>query len=99
MARQNANEIYSHDVNLHKRMSTDGNHEYPGVGHNCWDFAYANPDLYEWLMQQKGNGSSGGSARGTVTQRVHSVVVARAWTACRRTRVAGAESSTPRRGA
>jgi hypothetical protein len=41
-------------------------------------------------------GSSGGSARGTVTQRIHSVVVARAWTACRRTRVAGAESAKPR---
>jgi acetyl esterase/lipase len=28
-------------------------HEYPGVGHNCWDLTYANPDLYEWLLQQK----------------------------------------------
>jgi predicted peptidase len=28
-------------------------HEYPGVGHNCWDLTYAMPDLYEWLVQQK----------------------------------------------
>ena len=28
-------------------------HEYPGVGHNCWDRTYANPDLYEWLLLQK----------------------------------------------
>ena len=28
-------------------------HEYPGVGHNCWDRAYADPDLWEWLLGQK----------------------------------------------
>jgi predicted peptidase len=28
-------------------------HEYPGVGHNCWDRTYATPDLYEWLLLQK----------------------------------------------
>jgi len=28
-------------------------HEYPGVGHNCWDLTYSNADLYEWLLQQK----------------------------------------------
>jgi predicted peptidase len=27
-------------------------HEYPGIGHNCWDLTYANPDLYEWLLSQ-----------------------------------------------
>jgi predicted peptidase len=27
-------------------------HEYPGVGHNCWERAYANADLFEWLLQQ-----------------------------------------------
>jgi predicted peptidase len=27
--------------------------EYPGVGHNSWDRAYATPELYEWLLQQK----------------------------------------------
>jgi predicted peptidase len=27
--------------------------EYPGVGHNSWDKAYADPDLYEWLFAQK----------------------------------------------
>lgn len=26
--------------------------EYPGVGHNCWDRAYATKELYEWLLQQ-----------------------------------------------
>jgi predicted peptidase len=30
-------------------------HEYPGVGHNCWDLTYAMPDLSEWLAQQKIN--------------------------------------------
>ena len=28
-------------------------HEFPDVGHNCWDLAYAMPDLYEWLLLQK----------------------------------------------
>lgn len=27
--------------------------EYPGVGHNSWDKAYAEPGLFEWLLQQK----------------------------------------------
>lgn len=27
--------------------------EYPGVGHNCWDRAYAEPALYEWLFAQR----------------------------------------------
>jgi predicted peptidase len=27
--------------------------EYPGVGHNCWDKAYATPELYEWLLKQE----------------------------------------------
>jgi predicted peptidase len=31
---------------------------YPGVGHNSWDQAYAEPDLYPWLLQQKGAKSS-----------------------------------------
>src|SRR5262249_29924709 len=28
-------------------------HEYPGVDHNCWERAYATPDLYEWLLKQR----------------------------------------------
>ena len=28
-------------------------HEYPGVGHNCWDLVYARSDLYEWLLSQE----------------------------------------------
>ncbi len=28
-------------------------HEYPGVGHACWDRVYATPDLYEWLLGQR----------------------------------------------
>jgi hypothetical protein len=28
-------------------------HDYPGVGHNCWDPSYAMPDLFEWLFQQR----------------------------------------------
>ena len=27
--------------------------EYPGVEHNSWDKAYAEPDLFPWLLQQK----------------------------------------------
>jgi hypothetical protein len=27
--------------------------EFQGVGHNCWDRAYALPDLFEWLLMQK----------------------------------------------
>jgi predicted peptidase len=27
--------------------------EYPGVGHNSWDMAYANKELYEWLLKQE----------------------------------------------
>lgn len=26
--------------------------EYPGVGHNSWDQAYATPELYPWLLKQ-----------------------------------------------
>ncbi len=27
--------------------------EYPGVGHNSWDKAYADPALYDWLFSQR----------------------------------------------
>ena len=27
--------------------------EYPGVGHNSWDKAYATADLYEWLLKHQ----------------------------------------------
>jgi predicted peptidase len=27
--------------------------EYPGVGHNSWDKAYASAELYDWLLQQQ----------------------------------------------
>jgi predicted peptidase len=27
--------------------------EYPGVGHNSWDKAYATKELYDWLLMQK----------------------------------------------
>jgi len=27
--------------------------EYPGVGHNSWDKAYGDPELYTWLFAQK----------------------------------------------
>jgi len=26
--------------------------EYPGVGHNSWDKAYAEPEFIPWLLQQ-----------------------------------------------
>ncbi len=28
-------------------------HEFPDVGHQCWDLVYAMPDLYAWLLLQK----------------------------------------------
>ena len=27
--------------------------EYPGVGHNCWDRAYATEELFTWLLMNK----------------------------------------------
>jgi predicted peptidase len=27
--------------------------EYPGIRHECWDLAYAEPQLPEWLFAQK----------------------------------------------
>jgi predicted peptidase len=27
--------------------------EYPGVGHNSWDKAYGNDELYKWMLEQK----------------------------------------------
>lgn len=27
--------------------------EYPGVGHNSWDKAYGNPELYSWILEQR----------------------------------------------
>lgn len=27
--------------------------EYPGVGHDCWDRAYACEELYDWLLQHR----------------------------------------------
>lgn len=29
--------------------------EYPGIGHNSWDKAYAEPDLFDWLFAQRKN--------------------------------------------
>ncbi len=26
---------------------------YPDAGHNCWTQAYANPELYDWLLKQR----------------------------------------------
>jgi hypothetical protein len=26
--------------------------EYPGIGHNSWDRAYATPELYTWFLKQ-----------------------------------------------
>ena len=27
--------------------------EYPGIGHNSWDKAYGNPELYSWILEQR----------------------------------------------
>jgi predicted peptidase len=26
---------------------------YPGVGHNCWENAYTDDGLIEWMLEQK----------------------------------------------
>lgn len=31
--------------------------EYPGIGHNCWDNAYATSELYAWLLQHTRSGN------------------------------------------
>jgi predicted peptidase len=37
-----------------RRLGKDANYtEYPGVGHDSWDLAYADPDLPRWLLQQR----------------------------------------------
>jgi predicted peptidase len=35
--------------------------EYPDLGHDAWDRAYADPKLYEWLLAHVRRGSSGGA--------------------------------------
>ena len=27
--------------------------EYKGVGHNCWDLTYGNPETYAWLLSEE----------------------------------------------
>jgi predicted peptidase len=36
--------------------------EYPGVGHNSWDRAYAEPELWPWLLSQRKGGEGGAAA-------------------------------------
>lgn len=36
--------------------------EYAGVGHNAWDRAYADPELWQWLLMQRRAGSARKSA-------------------------------------
>jgi predicted peptidase len=38
---------------LHEAGGRPLYHEYPGVGHNCWDLTYAMPDLYQWMLGQR----------------------------------------------
>ena len=40
---------------LRKAGGTSRYTEYPGVGHNSWDKAYATDELDEWLLRQKRN--------------------------------------------
>lgn len=37
--------------------------EYPGVGHNSWDRAYAEPELFEWMLAQRLQVHSGEAGR------------------------------------
>ena len=36
---------------LKKAGGTPRYDEYPGIQHNSWDKAYANPELYEWFLK------------------------------------------------
>lgn len=45
-SRQMAAILYARKANVHYT-------EYPGVGHNSWDYAYKEPDLFKWLFTQK----------------------------------------------
>jgi predicted peptidase len=38
---------------LHKAGGKPGYTEYPGVGHECWEQTYRNPDVLDWLFAQK----------------------------------------------
>jgi predicted esterase len=42
---------------MHEALKASGGNvqytEYPGVGHNSWDKAYADPKLMEWLLAQR----------------------------------------------
>jgi predicted peptidase len=38
---------------LRKAGAKPGFTEYPGVGHECWDQTYRNPDVLDWLFAQK----------------------------------------------
>jgi dipeptidyl aminopeptidase/acylaminoacyl peptidase len=38
---------------LRKAGGKPGYTEFPGVGHECWDLAYHNPDVLDWLFAQK----------------------------------------------
>jgi predicted peptidase len=40
---------------LRKAGAKPGYTEYPGVGHECWDMTYRNPDVLDWLFAQKKN--------------------------------------------
>ena len=43
--------------NMIEALKKAGGHpkytEYPGVGHNSWDKAYATDELYEWMLKQE----------------------------------------------
>ena len=47
---------YSRDmVNKLKQLKANVRYtEYPGVKHNSWDNAFAEPDFLSWLFEQKG---------------------------------------------
>lgn len=37
---------------LHKAGGLPGHTEYPDVGHNSWDLAYRDPEMYRWLFSK-----------------------------------------------
>jgi predicted peptidase len=48
---------YANNQVMVKALKTAGSsvrfEVYPGVGHNCWDRAYATPELYTWLLEHR----------------------------------------------
>jgi predicted peptidase len=53
----------SNDSTMYNRLNTLGSHdckytEYPDSGHDCWDTAYGDGELFSWILQQSRVGNT-----------------------------------------